>query len=64
MRRRSGLLVLGVLVALVGLLFTLQGVGVIRGSAMTGTTFWTVAGPVIVVIGLAVAGLGARRRTR
>jgi len=63
-RRRSGLLVLGVLVALVGLLFTLQGVGVIRGSAMTGTTFWTVAGPVIVVIGLAVAGLGARRRTR
>ena len=62
--RRSGLLFLGVLVALLGLLFTLQGVGVIRGSAMSGTTFWTVAGPVIVVVGLVLAALGVRRRTR
>jgi hypothetical protein len=62
--RRTGLLTIGVVVALLGLVFTLQGVGVIRGSAMTGTAFWTVAGPVIIVLGLAVAGVGARRRTR
>jgi hypothetical protein len=60
--RRTGLLVAGVVVALLGLVFTLQGVGVIRGSAMSGTAFWTVAGPVIIVLGLGLAGLGARRR--
>lgn len=64
MVRRRGLLVLGVLAALLGLLFTLQGVGVVQGSAMSGTTFWTVTGPVIVVAGLALAGLGVRHHTR
>ena len=62
--RRTGLLVLGVVVALAGLLFTLQGVGIITGSAMSNTTFWTVAGPLIIVVGLVVAGLGWRGRAR
>lgn len=53
--------VVGVIVALVGLLFTLQGTNVIGGSAMSGTTFWAVAGPIIIVIGLVVAAVGARR---
>lgn len=48
----------GLLVAVMGAVFTLQGVGTIKGSAMTGTTLWTVLGPVIVVIGIAVAALG------
>jgi hypothetical protein len=52
----------GVLVALAGLLFTLQGVGAIKGSSMSDTTFWTVAGPVIIAIGLVVAGVGVRSR--
>jgi hypothetical protein len=59
--RRSGLVVVGVVVALLGLLFTLQGVGLIKGSVMSDTTFWSVAGPVIVLVGLAAAGLGVRR---
>jgi hypothetical protein len=62
--RRTGVLVLGIVVALAGLLFTLQGVGVITGSAMSNTTFWSVAGPVIVVVGLVLAGVGLRGRTR
>jgi hypothetical protein len=62
--RKTGLLILGVVVALAGLLFTLQGVGVIKGSAMSDTTFWTVAGPVIIVVGLVLAGLGLRGRAR
>jgi hypothetical protein len=60
--RRTGLLTLGTVVILLGLLFTLQGVGVIRGSAMSDTTFWSVAGPVIIVLGAGVAALGLRRR--
>ncbi|TCC47504.1 hypothetical protein E0H75_22255 [Kribbella capetownensis] len=58
------MVVLGGVVALLGLLFTLQGAGVIGGSAMSGTTFRTVAGPIIIVIGLVVAVVGVRGRTR
>jgi hypothetical protein len=54
----------GLVVAALGLLFTLQGADVIGGSAMSGTTFWVVAGPIIVLIGLAVAAAGARGRQR
>ena len=50
--------------ALLGLLFTLQGVGVLKGSSMSNTTFWSVAGPIIILIGLAVAGMGVRGRSR
>lgn len=58
------LFIAGVVVALLGLLFTLQGTGVIKGSAMSGTTFWTIAGPVIIVVGLAAASVGVRGRVR
>jgi hypothetical protein len=62
--RKPALVVVGVVVALAGLLFTLQGVGVIKGSAMSSTTFWSVAGPIIMVVGLLVAGAGGRGRGR
>ncbi len=53
----------GVLIALLGVLFTLQGVGAVGGSAMSGVTFWAVAGPVIALAGLALAAIGLRRRS-
>ena len=52
----------GVVVALLGVLFTLQGFGAIGGSVMSGVTFWAVAGPVIALAGLALAAVGLRRR--
>jgi hypothetical protein len=52
----------GVLITLAGVIFTLQGVGVIGGSAMSGDTVWAVAGPVIAVVGLAIAAVSLRRR--
>jgi len=54
----------GVVLAVLGLLFTLQGTDVIGGSAMSGTIFWAVAGPVIIVIGLVVVTFGVRGRLR
>jgi hypothetical protein len=63
MKKPLWVLVGGVL-AILGLLFTLQGANVIGGSAMSGTTFWTVAGPIIIVIGLMVATVGVRGRLR
>ena len=53
----------GVLIALLGVLFTLQGLGAIGGSVMSGVTFWAVAGPVIALAGLALAAIGLRRRS-
>ena len=53
---------IGALITLIGVIFTLQGVGTISGSAMSGTTFWAVGGPVVAVIGLAIAVVSLRRR--
>ncbi len=59
-----GLLVgLGVLVALAGVIFTLQGLGAIGGSTMSNNSFWAVAGPIIALAGLALAAIGIRRRS-
>ena len=62
--KRPTLVLAGVVVALLGLLFTLQGIGVLTGSSMSNTTTWTVAGPVIMVVGLVLATFGARGRGR
>jgi hypothetical protein len=62
--KKPGLVLVGGVLAVLGLLFTLQGTDVIGGSAMSGTTFWAVAGPVIIVIGLLVAAVGVRGRLR
>ncbi len=61
---RALLIGVGLLVALAGVVFALQGAGVIGGSVMSGSTFWAVAGPVIALAGLAMAAAGLRRRTR
>jgi hypothetical protein len=59
---KRGLLIgAGLLIALAGVVFTLQGAGAIGGSAMSGSTFWAVAGPVIALAGLALAAIGGRR---
>src|SRR5438067_13868748 len=64
--KRVVLIVVGGLVALTGLVWTLQGLGYIGGSFMTGATLWAVIGPVVLLAGLAimVAGLRGRRRVR
>jgi hypothetical protein len=62
--RKPVFVVAGVVVVLLGVVFTLQGAGVMKGSAMSGTTFWTIAGPVIILLGLALATVGVRGRLR
>ena len=53
---------LGVMMVLFGVLFTLQGVGKVQGSFMSNTTTWTVLGPIIALIGLGLVIAGRRRR--
>ena len=57
------LVILGVVVALFGLLFALQGFGVVGGSPMSNTTTWSILGPIIALIGIAIA-VGANRRRK
>ena len=54
----------GALVTVAGVVFALQGLGYIGGSAMTGMTLWAVLGPLIAAVGLSIAAAGLRSRRR
>ncbi|QIN83382.1 hypothetical protein GBA63_12595 [Rubrobacter tropicus] len=49
---RYVLLVLGGLMALVGGVWLLQGIGVLPGSFMTGQAFWAALGAVLLAVGV------------
>ena len=61
--RSPAMVVAGVVVTLLGLLFMFQGLGVIKGSSMTDSNFWAVAGPIIAIGGLTLVVRGARRES-
>ncbi|MGL5825243.1 MAG: hypothetical protein ACRCYU_10575 [Nocardioides sp.] len=52
--------VTGILLVLVGLVWTGQGLGYLKGSFMTGSPTWAVIGPMVVVFG-AMLTYSARR---
>lgn len=53
----------GVVAVLLGALFTLQGIGLVGGSFMTGQRLWVFIGVVLVVVGLGLlTGIFRRRR--
>jgi hypothetical protein len=54
--------IVGIVVAAFGVLFALQGFGVVLGSPMSNTTTWSVLGPIIALIGIALAFTGWRLR--
>jgi hypothetical protein len=58
--RKRAVGLVGLLVALVGAVFTLQGFGVLGGSFMSGSATWAVIGLAMVVVGVTVYGYGTR----
>ncbi len=50
----------GLIAALVGVVWTLQGADVLMGSVMSGSSFWLAVGVVLLIVGLILAGWGAR----
>jgi hypothetical protein len=60
--RRVLLVVIGVAAALAGIVWTLQGLGYVGGSFMSGATVWAVIGPVVALIGVVLVAAGSRRR--
>ena len=61
MNRRVSL-VIGVVLVLVGILWTLQGLDILGGSGMSGVGIWAVIGPFVALVGIVVA-LGGRRKS-
>ena len=62
-------LVPGVILGAVGLVWTLQGINVLGGSAMSGSPLWATIGPIVLLIGLALIAIAMaiavrRRGTR
>jgi hypothetical protein len=62
MLRGPVLIAVGALIALMGTVFFLQGIGLLGGSTMTGDPLWAILGPIIAVAGLVLVVLGIRRR--
>jgi len=59
--RKLVLLVLGVLVLLAGIVFSLQGADIITGSSlMSGNTTYIYVGAIVAIIGLALLALSSR----
>lgn len=54
---------LGALLVVVGAVWTLQGLGYVGGSAMSGVALWAVVGPVVLILGLLLAVRGGRKRS-
>lgn len=42
----------GAMLVVIGAVFTVQGLGYLAGSPMTGVTLWAVVGPVVALVGL------------
>jgi hypothetical protein len=57
-------LIPGLILLLLGLVWVLQGAGVMKGSVMTGQKLWLVIGIVVAVVGLVVGWLGLAARPR
>jgi hypothetical protein len=53
---------LGLVLVLVGLVWTAQGIGWLEGSPMTDEVLWAVLGPLLALAGAGLVFVGVRRR--
>ncbi len=60
---KIALSIIGVLFALVGLVWILQGINILPGSFMTGQIQWAIYGAIALVVGIALIVFAQRRRS-
>jgi len=46
--------VVGIIMAIFGLIWLLQGAGILTGSVMTGSEFWEIVGAITFIVGLVI----------
>ena len=54
----------GLFALVIGLVWTLQGLDLLGGSAMSGVTVWAIIGPVVALAGLVLIVIGMRNRSK
>lgn len=59
---RIALIIVGLLVTFFGVVWALQGFGVLLGSPMSNTTTWSIIGPIVALIGIALVAVNVRKR--
>jgi hypothetical protein len=58
---RIAVILIGLVMVVIGAIWTFQGLGYLKGSPMTGVTFWATVGPIVAGLGVALAIVGWRR---
>jgi hypothetical protein len=59
--KRSTLSLVGAIIAFVGLVWFLQGAGILPGSFMSGSQLWEVVGAIVLIIGITIIGVSVKR---
>jgi hypothetical protein len=49
---KAAVIAVGALLVAAGCVFTLQGLGYLAGSVMTGEPLWAIVGPILAVVGI------------
>jgi hypothetical protein len=55
-------ILIGLVVVVLGAVWTLQGLDILGGSAMSGDSTWAIVGPVVAAVGMLIFLFGIRRR--
>ena len=58
--RKTLAITLGVLMVVIGAVWTFQGLGYLKGSPMTGVELWAILGPLVAGLGVALTIVGVR----
>jgi len=46
------LLICGIGLVAMGIVWTLQGIGILGGSVMSGSMMWAIIGPIVAIVGI------------
>jgi hypothetical protein len=57
---RTSLIIVGLLMLVVGGVWTFQGLGYLEGSPMTDDSFWATVGPIVAGLGVALSWVAWR----
>jgi hypothetical protein len=58
--RKTLRITLGILMVVIGGIWTFQGLGYLKGSPMTGVELWAILGPLVAGLGVALLLVGVR----
>ncbi|UNK71409.1 hypothetical protein [Microbacterium sp. H1-D42] len=64
MKRTWPFLVAGIVLVAIGVVWMLQGLNVLQGSVMSGSSLWGTIGPIVLIVGLVLIAMGILRRRK